>query len=134
MKNETLINLIDYLLKDYGGDCCAKCVHCQQADENGNIPNCKPIEQDGNVACRNGMIAWFKQSTKTEKAEYKPFGKILREKRKARGWSQTQLGNKIGSYYQTICDWERGYCLPSLISLECLADVFECTLDELVGR
>lgn len=58
-KEECLIELIDYLLKDYGGDCCAKCVHCQQANENGEIPPCRPFDKDGNIACRDGMIKWF---------------------------------------------------------------------------
>ena len=72
-KEECLIELIDYLLKDYGGDCCAKCIHCAVADKDGNIPPCKPFDQDGNVGCRNGMIAYF-----TERRGAKAFDKELR--------------------------------------------------------
>lgn len=135
MKNKALIDLIDYLLEDYGGDCCAKCVYLQQADENGNIPPCRPFEQDGNIGCRNGMIAYFKQSTKKKKTEIKSFGEILKEKRKERGWSQTQLANKLGiADYKVVGRWEADKSDPKLIDFLCLADVFGCSLDELVGR
>ncbi len=58
-KENVLIDLIDYLLEDYGGDACGKCAYCQQADENGDVTDCQPIKQDGNKACRCGMIKYF---------------------------------------------------------------------------
>lgn len=64
----------------------------------------------------------------------KSFGQILREKRKERGWSQRQLGGLIKIPQQTITAWENGINEPMLYSAILLADVFECTIDELVGR
>lgn len=131
-KEECLIELIDYLLEDYGGDCCAKCIHCAVADKDGNIPPCKPFDQDGNVGCRNGMIAWFENQEKIKRL--KTFGEILAQKREEKGWSQTMLAERVGVCNKSICEWEKGNNSPNSIWLECLADVFECTLDELVGR
>lgn len=62
------------------------------------------------------------------------FGQILRDKRKKKKWSQTKLGNKIGVGYNIICRWETNLSYPTMMNLISLADVFECSLDELVGR
>lgn len=40
-------------------------------------------------------------------------GDRLREARKARGLSQTGLGEKIGAHVTSISDWERGDNAPS---------------------
>lgn len=40
-------------------------------------------------------------------------GDVLRAGRKAKGLSQTQLGNLIGAHVTSISDWERGDNAPS---------------------
>jgi transcriptional regulator with XRE-family HTH domain len=40
-------------------------------------------------------------------------GRLLRDARKARKLSQTQLGAKIGAHVTSISDWERGANAPS---------------------
>ena len=64
----------------------------------------------------------------------KTFGQILREKRNAKGWTIEELAEKIGSFRNTVNNWELGHSIPNIYSCIDIADVFECTLDELVGR
>ena len=64
----------------------------------------------------------------------KTFGQILREKRQAKGWSLNELSKKIGVHYNTIACWELEHNIPNIYTCIDIADVFECTLDELVGR
>lgn len=40
-------------------------------------------------------------------------GKKLRKLRTDRGWSQSQLGHKIGAHVTSVSDWERGDNAPS---------------------
>lgn len=38
---------------------------------------------------------------------------LLRQAREARGWSQDQLAERLGTNGFTVCRWERGHALPS---------------------
>jgi transcriptional regulator with XRE-family HTH domain len=64
----------------------------------------------------------------------KTFGQILREKRKELGWKQKDLADKLNTYPSTISAWETDRGVPSVYTAIDLADVFGCSLDELVGR
>lgn len=61
-------------------------------------------------------------------------GKRIRKLRKEHEWTLKQLAKKIGVHRETLREWEIDLHEPSLISLLCLADVFNLSLDELVGR
>ena len=58
----------------------------------------------------------------------------LKELRIASGFSQKELAEKINLTAHNIGDWERGKAEPSIFWLEKLADIFNCTIDYLVGR
>lgn len=64
----------------------------------------------------------------------KQFKDILREKRKALGMSQLELGVEVGTTQRIVRNWESGAFYPNFNSLMKLADYFKCSLDELVGR
>ena len=64
----------------------------------------------------------------------KLFGEILKEKRKALGYSQKWLGIKMGVSAAKICKWENGEMYPDILEACDLADILGCTLDELAGR
>ncbi|MBQ8658438.1 MAG: helix-turn-helix transcriptional regulator [Clostridia bacterium] len=64
----------------------------------------------------------------------KKFGEILFALRKARGWSQQELANRIFASQQCVSQWEQGLIEPTLTFLWRLADVFEVSVDELIGR
>ena len=64
----------------------------------------------------------------------KTIGEILYEKRKAKGWTQKALAQKIGVSQISISAWEYGKSYPNAIYLVSLAEEFDCTIDELCGR
>ena len=61
-------------------------------------------------------------------------GKTIAELRKEKGWTQVELAEKLQVSDKAVSKWERGLIEPTLTFLWRLADVFEITLDELVGR
>ena len=58
----------------------------------------------------------------------------LRNRRRAANMSQKDLGDKLNVVQGTIASWEKGRNEPSIAMLVQLADIFDCTLDELVGH
>lgn len=62
------------------------------------------------------------------------FGKKLLELRKQHGWSQPELGRKIGTSATIISRYERGAMTPSIDVARKLADAFTVTVDHLVSE
>lgn len=62
------------------------------------------------------------------------FSSHLMQLRKQNGWSQEQLGEKVGVTRQTVSKWELGDTAPEMNKLIELSDLFGLSLDELVGR
>ena len=56
--------------------------------------------------------------------------KLHREKK---GWTQDELANEVGICKQSISKWETGKTYPSIIYLPVLANIFQCTIDSLLG-
>lgn len=61
---KAMINVIDYLISNGACDCCARCVHCTTIDEYEDFPPCLEREKFGDVACRDGMIKYFREKNK----------------------------------------------------------------------
>lgn len=59
-------------------------------------------------------------------------GERLLSYRKARGFTQEQLAEKVFVTRQAVSKWERGESLPDLEVLVALAEIYGVTLDELV--
>lgn len=62
------------------------------------------------------------------------FCDMLKEYRKQKGYSQTQLGARIGVTRQAISRWESGTDTPSLERIAMLAKVLGVSIDTLAGR
>lgn len=62
------------------------------------------------------------------------FGNKLYELRKERNVTQEALAAELGVTAAAVSKWEKGYTLPDLLMLCALADYFEVTTDELLGR
>lgn len=54
--------------------------------------------------------------------------------RRALGLTQEELANKLYGKKSLISNYENGYSTPDIETLIKLADIFEISLDELVGR
>lgn len=62
------------------------------------------------------------------------YAKNLKSLRLERNLSQQKLAKLIDVSQQCISEWENGNIEPTMSSLWKLSDVFEITMDELVGR
>lgn len=62
------------------------------------------------------------------------FAENLKHWRISQGLMQKELAKILNISYQTISHWETGHCEPSISQLIALANLFETTIDELVGR
>lgn len=63
----------------------------------------------------------------------KTIGQIIQDKRKEKGWIREQLAKKIDTNKNTLASWEHGKSFPNAIFLVSMAEVFECTIDEICG-
>ncbi len=61
-------------------------------------------------------------------------GKNIARFRKAKGWTQAELGEKIGVSNQAVSKWESETSMPDVMLLPVLADAFGCYVDELFSR
>ncbi len=60
-------------------------------------------------------------------------GQTLRAARRSRGLTQGQLAVRLGVTRQAISKWEHGQSQPDLGNLRQLAEIYGCTIDELLG-
>jgi len=70
----------------------------------------------------------------TRKSLAKRLGKRLAERRRAIGWTQDQLAERIGVDAETVSRFERGVTVPSLITLDKLASALRCRTAELLSE
>lgn len=61
-------------------------------------------------------------------------GERIREMRNGLGYTQVQLGEKIGVDRSSIANYETGKASPPMDIALKMADVFNCTTDYLIGR
>lgn len=62
------------------------------------------------------------------------YGEALKEQREKLGLSQSTVAKRINTSHQNISRWESGKSLPSIDFCVKLADLYDVSLDELVGR
>ena len=55
----------------------------------------------------------------------------LRKYRKKAGITQEELGEKLGVTFQTVSKWENMKAVPDALFLPMIADIFECSIDDL---
>lgn len=60
------------------------------------------------------------------------FAEKLIELRKSRGWSQEELGERLGVTRQTVSKWELGATTPEMEKLAVMSELFGISADELI--
>lgn len=60
------------------------------------------------------------------------FGEFLYTLRKERGWTQSELADKLGITNKAVSKWETGDAFPETAQLVPLATIFDITVDELL--
>lgn len=53
--------------------------------------------------------------------------------RKSRGFTQQELADLLGVSFQTVSKWENHVTMPDITMLPALAELFEVSVDELLG-
>ncbi len=64
----------------------------------------------------------------------KNYGEYLKAIRENNNLTQSQLARNTGISQQNISLWEQNKRIPSIEFCEILADFYEITIDELIGR
>ena len=62
------------------------------------------------------------------------FYEKIKTLRTEKGLYQRELADLLKTSNSTICDWERGRCEPSIQDLIKLSNVFNCSVDYLIGN
>ena len=62
------------------------------------------------------------------------FKERLKELRTEKNLTQDKLAKLVGMSKMTISHWESGYCEPSIAQLIMLSNLFEVSVDYLVGK
>lgn len=62
------------------------------------------------------------------------FGKTILDLRRAKNVTQEELAAELGVTAAAVSKWENNYTLPDILMLCALADYFEVSTDELLGR
>lgn len=80
-------------------------------------------------------ITKTRRKKKMKKSEtLKNFGEVLKQKRSTLGWTQRRLADELNTSQLCVWKWETGRALPNLALLLSIADIFACSLDELIGK
>lgn len=62
------------------------------------------------------------------------FYEKIKNLRTEKGLYQRELAELLKTSNSTICDWERGRCEPSIEDLIKLSNIFNCSVDYLIGN
>lgn len=62
------------------------------------------------------------------------FGKTISDLRKQKNVTQEEMAAELGVTAAAVSKWENGYTLPDILMLCAIADYFDVTTDELLGR
>lgn len=57
----------------------------------------------------------------------------IKEQRIKKGWTQERLANELQVSRKSVARWENGWNIPALIYAQKMAELFEISLDELMG-
>lgn len=58
----------------------------------------------------------------------------LKELRTEKGYTQRELATLLSLSPNSICEWEKGRCQPSIECLKKLSALLECSIDYLLGQ
>lgn len=58
----------------------------------------------------------------------------IKKLREAAGLRQYELAERMGVKQASVSAWESGQAMPSAANLLKLADILDCTVDEILGR
>src|SRR5215510_3992866 len=66
--------------------------------------------------------------------DMKKVGRQIAQLRKANKITQMKLADQLGVSFQAISNWERGETMPDISKLPELAEIFNVSIDEILGN
>ncbi len=109
---------------------CKQCIHekvCPHLKDE-DAERCKQF------ADKDEYVRVHRYKRHTKQGATKTIGQIIYEKRKVMGLTIKKLAEKIDASPTTLSSWELDKAYPNALFLASLADVFECSIDEICGR
>lgn len=109
---------------------CKQCIHhkvCKLYLNPEDAQRCKTYADKGE------WIRVKRYKGCNDRSARKTIGQIIRDKREANGWTIKVLAEMIDTNRNTLSSWEEGRSLPNPLFLVSMAEVFECTIDEICG-
>ncbi|MCL6446418.1 MAG: helix-turn-helix domain-containing protein [Alicyclobacillus sp.] len=88
--------------------------------------------EETDIAAWRSRREWTAQFV--DDADVNVVGRQIRFLRTTHGWTQEELGKRLGFSKVAICSYKHGVRVPSVEVLNKLADVFGVTVDFLLGR
>ena len=84
------------------------------------------------------VVLWLVFRPKPAPARFDPaaasFTEHLKNLRTGHGFSQEDVAERLGVSRQAVSKWETGASEPSTANLRALAELYQVSLDELIGR
>lgn len=109
-------------------------MNCKQCIHNVVCPHLKDTDAEKcKVYARKDDFVRVIRRRKHISHTRKTIGQIIYEKRNAKKLTQSKFAEKIDSCAGTIASWERGDSYPNALFLVSMAEVFECSIDEICG-
>ena len=100
-----------------------------------NLTKCTLIQRVYNeslVVVKTENAAFAIVSSEVIQVELTQIGKFIAELRKEHGFTQEQLGDKIGVTNKTISRWETGMYLPPADALLMISELFDVSINEIL--
>jgi transcriptional regulator with XRE-family HTH domain len=86
----------------------------------------------GSVKHGSRLICWFWEASADVGKIPKKFGRIIRSRRKAAGWSQEALADEAGLHRTYVGMIERGERTPTIVVVKQLATALGTTMVDLI--
>lgn len=109
---------------------CSECIHHKMCKL---YLNPEDAEKCNDYAGKDEWARIKRYKGMDSKSARKIIGQIIRDKRKEKGWLIKELAEMIDTNPNTLSSWEAGNSLPNPLFLVSMAEVFECTIDEICG-
>lgn len=83
---------------------------------------------------QNNNSFYSENQREIDKLDKRKIGIIISQKRKANNLTQAELAEKLGLSFQAVSNWECGNSLPDLSNVLELSNLFNISIDELLGK
>src|SRR5262245_44965124 len=95
---------------------------------------CENLDVEGNTSPHNCVTELPEEEQTADRPLANHLAARLRELRARRGFTQDHVAKRLGCHESAVSRWESGSRFPTGEDLVALADLFEVSTDDLLGR